>query len=152
MTRLLFTASAALSLLACDRGEAQSQPARARAAVPARPAAGFDTFWTRFRAAALAGDAAQLQALSRPVVLAHGELDDDPVRRLPAARVPGAVAAAMAAPDPDGMAGRVIRDSIRAHVRFAPGELDGVGQQRVGPFVFKPGTGGWRLAEIYAGS
>lgn len=114
--------------------------------------ADFGTFWARFRSAALAGDAAQLQALSSATVKVHGELDDDPATSLTAAKVPAAIAAALAAPDGQ-VEGRTVRAYLEGHDTPKPDNLDVMltgGERRVGPFVFKSGATGWRLAELYA--
>lgn len=144
MRRLLLVTAAA-ALVGCGSGNAQA-PQRKVVAAPAKQMS-FAAFWPGFRAAALAHDAATLRAMSRATVISHGELDDDPVRRLPAASVPGAVAALLAAPDDDDAGGRPLRATLAGKADTA---LTG-GQHRVGPFVFAPGAQGWRLAEIYRG-
>lgn len=123
-------------------------------AVPA-PAAtdqagGFAEFWPRFRQAALAGDAAALRSMSAPVVMAHGDLDDDPVKRLTPAEVPGAVAKVLAATDGMDAAGRTERAVLQAKAKLDATDLNGVGQQRIGDFVFKSDRAGrWRLTDLY---
>ena len=106
----------------------------------------FNAFWTRFQAAATSGNAAAIQALSAPTVLAHGTLDDDPVKHLSGANIARQVGAIVAANAPLDQSGR----TIRTKTRFTPDELDGVGQQRIGDLVFKRGPHGWQLAEVYA--
>lgn len=144
MRRLLIVAASA-ALMSCGSGNAAQAPQRkpTTAAPAARPAS-FAASWDAFRAAALAGDAARLRAMSRPVVISHGTLDDDPVRRLTPATVPGAVAALVAAPDDDAD-GKPLRETLAAKKVTVMTN----GQRQVGPFVFASGPKGWQLAELY---
>lgn len=147
MRRFLIVAATA-ALMGCGSGNAQA-PQRKPVAAPVK-ATTFAAFWSGFRAAALANDAGRLRAMSRATVLSHGELDDDPVRRLPAAAVPAAVAKLLAAPDAEDAGGLPFRATLAAGTGQQPLSLSG-GQRRVGPFVFAPGSTGWQLAEIYRG-
>jgi hypothetical protein len=120
---------------------------------PAATDASFQSFWPRFRQAALTGDAATLKTLSAPVVLGHGELDDDPVKKLTPAQVPDAVAKLMAAMDPLDGKGHTQRTLVQTKEQFAPGDMDGGKEQRVGNFVFSnAGAKGWQLSGLYLGS
>ena len=125
--------------------------ADAPAASPSKDAsaADFDAFWSRFRTAALAGDAAQIRALSRSTVQMHGLLDDSPVRQIASADIPAAVSAALAATDDASDNSPTVRSMFESHPHFAPGEVEGTGQVRFASFVFKPTAAGWRLAELY---
>lgn len=125
-------------------------PAPAAAApAGAAHAATLDAFWARFRTAALAGDAKTLTALSAPVVMQRGTLDDAPVVRLPAAKVPAVVAQLLALPDGADAQGRTLRQLMQAAVR-PPREAGGAADSyRFGDLVFARGAKGWRLTELY---
>lgn len=139
-----------LLLAACAPEPAADAPAPPQAA-PSRAREDFNGFWTRFRAAALAGDAAGLRALSAPVVVSRGEMDDDPELKLAPAKVPAAVKALMDKPDGADPQGRTLRQIVRSKVRFQPSEFDSPDQQRVGDLEFQRGRAGWRLTAVYRG-
>jgi hypothetical protein len=154
---LSMTGALALALLAACAPDAPAadaaspQAAATKAAAPAAKA-DFNGFWTRFRAAALAGDAAALRAMSAPTVASRGELDDDAELKLAPAKVPAAVKAVLDKPDGADPQGRTLRQIIRTKTRFQPSEFDGPDQQRVGDLEFQRGRDGWRLATIYRGA
>lgn len=124
----------------------------AEAPAPARSdAANLDAFWTAFRQAALAGDAATLTRLSAPVVEEHGELDDDPVQRVPARDVPARVAALLASPEEVDASGVPLADALKQARPPAAVQDDAPDFRRVGPLVFERGANGWRLTQMYRG-
>lgn len=153
--------SLALLVAACGSVADTAAATNAVAAVPT-PAAGenailvsgdFADFWSRFRQAALRGDGAALKAMSAATVLAHGELDDDPIRRLTPAQVPAAVAKVMAASDTLDAQGHTQRTLVQATERLSASDMDGRGEHRIGNFVFKAGAKGlWHLTDLYSGT
>jgi hypothetical protein len=131
------------------RNDAPGSPA---VTVPSRRAASAETldqFWPRFRRAALAGDAAALRAMSAPVVLQRSTLDDSPAVKLPAARVPAAIAKILTLPDGVDAAGRVHRDILKATPVAKPDGRQTADTYRFGDMVFARGKTGWRLTELY---
>lgn len=157
-------AAAALALLVtgCGSGTGSDAAPDAPTNAPVRdrapsasptPDTGFIVFWPRFRQAALAGDAAGLKAMSAPAVLAHGDLDDEPVARLTPAQVPPVIARLMAMPDTLDAQGHTQRTLFESKARLTAADLDGRGEQRIGNLVFKPDAAGtWHLSDLYVGS
>lgn len=111
----------------------------------------FQSFWGRFRAAALAGDEATLTLLSAPVVTGHGELDDDASKKLTSAQLPAAIAKLLANATPLDGAGHTQRTLFEGKSTITPRDLDSPKQERIGNFVFKSGRMGWRLTDLYVG-
>lgn len=90
--------------------------------------------------------------MSASTVLAHGDLDDDPVRRLTPARVPAALTKLMAATDMLDAQGHTQRTLVETKERLMPADLEGTGERRVGGLVFRPDAAGdWHLTDIYVG-
>lgn len=160
---------AALSLAACgalkpgsggnsSAGAAVSEPPVLANPVPRQSpttapppvaAESLEGFWTRFRAAALAGDDAAIRALSAPVVLQNGLLDDTPVVRLPVARVPEVIARIMLLPNGFDAAGRTHRALLEATPTPKRDPVQPRNYHRFGDLVFEHGDGGWRLTELF---
>ena len=126
----------------------------AAAVSPRRGASGvgaetLNQFWTRFRRAALAGDAAALRAMSATMVIQHSTLDDTPVVKLPSERVPAAVAKILALPDGVDAAGRIHRDILKATPVAKRDGQQTADTYLFGDMVFARGKTGWRLTELY---
>ncbi|USU03441.1 hypothetical protein NF699_10085 [Sphingomonadaceae bacterium OTU29LAMAA1] len=145
-----------IALLVAGCGDAVMPGEGAQAAVPRRaaaatpvPAASLEAFWTRFRRAALAGDAATIRALSAPMVVQNSTLDDGPAGRIPASRVPAAVATVLGRPDGVDAAGRTHRAILQATPVPKRDAQQPAGSYRFGDLVFTRGKAGWRLTEIY---
>jgi hypothetical protein len=134
--------------------EAPAAPATPVVAATAAPAVAaqdqsLEGFWTRFRKAALANDAAGIAALSAPVVMQHGDLDDSPKHRLSPAQVAPVLKKLLDNPDNVDDEGRTQRQLLEA-TRTA--KLDpnwAKDRVRVGDMEFVLGTSGWRLDQIY---
>ena len=131
--------------------QARSAPrSSSKASPPAiARAESLESFWTRFRAAALAGDAAAIRAMSAPVVIQRGILDDTPIVRLPAARVPAVLAQVLTLSDGVDDANRPQREMLEATPFPRRDPEQPVTTHHFGDLVFKQSARGWRLAEIY---
>lgn len=154
---------AALLLSACEseapKREAVAEPGPAVASAPALrappPAAApakvesLESFSMRFRAAALAGDAAAIRSLSASVVLQRGILDDTPVVRLPASRVPAVLAKVLRTSDGIDDANRTQRELLEATPVPTRDPEQPADYHRFGDLVFERGATGWRLTEVY---
>lgn len=113
--------------------------------------AGFQAFWQDFRRAVLAGDMAAVTRMSRLPVASHGELDDEPVLRLSASRLPPAFRRLLRRVD-DPATGRSVLDRIRDTPQPRIDPRNAVpGQVRVDDLVFERGRDGWRLTTLYRG-
>ncbi|MFV0623283.1 hypothetical protein ACBY01_04620 [Sphingomonas sp. ac-8] len=167
---MIFAALAASLLVACgaqpsdgagsatEDAEVVAAPAPAPTATVAAPrpmsspapAANekFDAYWQRFRAAALAGDAAGVAAASAPEVTSHGILDSDPIATLSPQEVPAIVAGLLASEEPIDPTGRTLRQVLGD---AAAPQRDGqpLGFRRVGPLTFQQIKGRWYLTEVY---
>lgn len=104
----------------------------------------LESFWTRFRTAALASDAAAIRSMSAPVVLQRGTLDDTPVVRLPASKVPGVIALILALPDGVDRARRSHRELLEVTPVPKPGPEEPADEYRFGDLMFERGADGWR--------
>ncbi|KQM61665.1 hypothetical protein ASE65_05425 [Sphingomonas sp. Leaf16] len=130
---------------------AAATPMAAATVTPAAPAEkqSLDAFWTKFRAAALAKDAAGIAALSAPVVVQRGDLDDAPEKRLSPAQVPAVLAALLEQTDGVDAANRTQRQMLQA---MPVPKRDGAfpeDQFRFGNMEFERGAQGWRLVRLY---
>lgn len=108
--------------------------------------ASLQTFWTKFRKAALANDAAGIAALSAPVVKQHGDLDDSPKYRLTRRQVPAVLRKLL---DNSGGGDRTQRQRLAASP--APvGDRSATDRAfRFGDMEFARGPAGWQLVRIY---
>lgn len=126
-------------------------PAIEATATPAAPAAGqsLDAFWTRFRAAALANDAAAIAAMSAPVVMQHGDLDDSPKFRLTPRQVAPVVAKILDKENGTDPEGRTHRQLLQAAASPPKDRSATQDHYRVGDLEFTRGADGWRLTALY---
>ena len=130
---------------------APAAPAIETVATPAAPAAdqSLDAFWTKFRAAALANDAAAIAAMSAPVVMQHGDLDDSPKFRLTPKQVAPVVAKILdkeTGTDPEGRTHRQLLQAAASPPKDRSATRD---DYRVGDLEFTRGANGWRLTALY---
>jgi hypothetical protein len=137
---------ALLLLAGCGGGEASADEYMGHTTVPGGPpvasatprteattvpvaAAGnpsLETLWARFRAAALANDAAAIAAMSAPVVIQYGDLDDSPQSRLSPRQVAPVVAEILAKDDgvdPQGRTQRQLMEAAATPPRIAASRL-----------------------------
>ncbi|WP_294321309.1 hypothetical protein [uncultured Sphingomonas sp.] len=134
--------------------EAPVTPATPMAAATATPAApaqeqAFPAFWTKFRAAALANDAAGIAALSAPVVMQHGDLDDSPKVRLKPAQVGPVLRKLLDNPDNTNGEGQTQRQLVEATTTAKVDPSWSKDRVRIGDMEFALGQNGWRLDQIY---
>lgn len=134
--------------------EAPVTPATPLAEATATPAApaqeqSLQAFWTKFRAAALANDAAAIAALSAPVVMQHGDLDDSPKFRLSPKQVAPVVAKVLEKDDGTDLQGRTHRQLLQAAASPPKDRSATKDNYRFGDMEFTRGTGGWRLTALY---
>ena len=87
--------------------------------------------------------------MSAPVVLQRGLLDDTPVIRLPAARVPAIVARVLALAHGADDAGPTQRDLLEATPVPKRDPEQPVDRHHFRDLVFEQGPRGWRLTELY---
>ncbi len=106
-------------------------------------------FWTTFRKAALAKDAAGIAALSASPVTQRGELDDSPVKRLMPGQVPPVLARLLDQPDGVDAAGRSQRAMLAATPVPRRDPQMPADRFRFGDMEFARGAAGWRLTQIY---
>ncbi len=130
---------------------ASATPAAPATAVPAAPAQeqSLQTFWTKFRAAALANDAAAIAAMSAPVVIQHGDLDDSPQSRLSPRQVAPVVAKILAKDDgvdPQGRTQRQLMEAASTPPKDCSATAD---HYRFGDIEFTHGAKGWQLTALY---
>lgn len=128
---------------------AATAPPTARA--PLAVSATFDGFWTSFRRAMLAGDAAAIRRHSADVVRSNGELDDDEMLDLPARDVPPLLARLLADPSEVEADGRSLRQVLESARPGTEDPNDSPSFRRVGPLVFERTNGTWRLTQVYRG-
>lgn len=126
-------------------------PTMEATATPAAPAKeqSLDAFWTKFRAAALSNDAAAIAAMSAPVVMQHGDLDDSPRFRLTAKQVPAVVAKILDKDDGTSLQGRTHRQLLQGATSPPKDRSATRDDYRVGDFEFTRGANGWRLTALY---
>ncbi|KQM87356.1 hypothetical protein ASE67_06465 [Sphingomonas sp. Leaf23] len=134
--------------------EAPVAPATPMVTATATPAASaqeqsFQAFWTKFRAAALANDAAGLAALSAPVVMQHGDLDDSPKVRLNPAQVGPVLRKLLDNPDNTNGEGQTQRQLVEATTTAKVDPNWAKDRVRIGDMEFALGKNGWRLDQIY---
>ncbi len=133
--------------------EAPVAPATSVVAASAAPVAAQDqslgAFWTKFRTAALANDAAAIAALSAPVVIQRGDLDDSPQLRLSPKQVPAVLAKVLAQPDGVDAAERTQRKMLQDTAVPKRDTAAPDGQFRFGNMEFERGAQGWRLVRVY---
>ncbi|MDJ0276639.1 hypothetical protein QLH51_07515 [Sphingomonas sp. 2R-10] len=158
--------AATLLLSACGGGEAPVEaniadaaapvkapvaPAIEATATPAAPAQeqSLDAFWTKFRAAALSNDAAAIAAMSAPVVMQHGDLDDSPKFRLAPEQVAPVVAKILDKNDGTSLQGRTHRQLLQAATSPPKDRSATRDDYRVGDLEFTRGANGWRLTALY---
>ncbi|MEH3040493.1 MAG: hypothetical protein PGN21_10580 [Sphingomonas paucimobilis] len=130
---------------------APATPVTEATATPAAPAQeqSLQAFWTKFRAAALANDAAAIAAMSAPTVVQRGDLDDSPQRRLSPAQVPAVLAKVLEQPDGVDAADRTQRQVLQATATPERDEAFPDNQFRFGNMEFERGAQGWRLVRFY---
>ena len=150
MPRFIFARFATVALIAC--GQAASARADGGEQAAAAASAGFDSYWTAFRAAVLAHDMKTVAALSAAPVRSKGQLDDDPIRMVPPVRLPAELARALATPAGDQGIGPSTLDRIRTTPHLSARELDGGNHQRFGSLGFTRVRGRWTLTTIYRAS
>lgn len=119
------------------------------ASAAAAEAETLDAFWSRFRRAALANDAAAIRALSAPTVEQLGELDDSPVVKLAPAQVPAVLARILERPDGVDDAGRTQRALLEAAASPPPERNQPADNYRFGDMEFERDASGWRLVRVY---
>lgn len=134
--------------------EAPVAPATPVVAATAAPAVAaqdqsLEAFWTRFRKAALANDAAGIAALSAPSVSQRGELDDGPQARLSPRQVPAVLAKLLEQPDGVDAAERTQRQMLEAMAVPKRDKSFPDNQFRFGNLEFERGAQGWRLVRMY---
>lgn len=131
--------------------EAPATPVAAATVAPAVVAQdqSLEAFWTRFRKAALANDAAGIAALSAPVVSQRGELDDGPQARLSPRQVPAVLAKLLEQPDGVDAAERTQRQMLEATAVPKRDKSFPDNQFRFGNLEFERGVQGWRLVRMY---
>lgn len=134
------TGAAATAALAVGNA-ATAEPAQAKNEA-------FATFWARFAAAALAGDARGIAQASAPKVARRGPLDDD-VASITPQQVPAAIATVLADPQPIDASGRSLRAVLGGADVPARDKAQPLGYRRVGPLVFEQRAGRWLLTTIY---
>jgi len=109
----------------------------------------LQAFWARFRKAALANDAVAIAAMSAPVVIQHGILDDSPKVRLLPRQVAPMLAKILDQDDGVDPQGRTQRQMMKA-ASAPPRDRSAVASQyRFGDMQFTRGVGGWRLTALY---
>ena len=123
--------------------------AKANAAAVLQAARTLPGFWTTFRKAALAHDAAGIASVSAPIVTQRGELDDAPVKRLTPDQVPPVLAKLLAQPDGVDDAGRSQRAMLAATPVPMRDPQMPADRFRFGDMEFTHGAAGWRLTQIY---
>lgn len=119
------------------------------AATPPQPAETLDAFWTKFRKAALENDTAGIAALSAPVVMQHGLLDDSPKHRLSPAEAAPLLLKLLDDPNNTDDEGRTNRQLLAATRKP---ELDtgwSTERLRLGDLEFAHGAKGWRFVQFY---
>lgn len=131
--------------------EAPATPVAAATAAPAVAAQdqSLEAFWTRFRKAALANDAAGIAALSAPSVSQRGEMDDGPQARLSPRQVPAVLAKLLEQPDGVDAAERTQRQMLEATAVPKRDKAFPDNQFRFGNLEFERGAQGWRLVRMY---
>jgi len=113
----------------------------------AQPAAGdgFAPFWTRFRAAALAGDMNALATLSRLPLKVGFDSDQDHPRAVDRSHFAAFMRTELKCPSENGTVLDGLRAKTRPNGRF---DFHDAHRADVGSFSFANGPGGWRLATI----
>ncbi len=134
--------------------EAPVAPATSVVAATATPVAAaqdqsLDAFWSKFRTAALANDAAGIAALSAPTVIQRGDLDDSPQLRLSPKQVPAVLAKVLAQPDGVDAAERTQRKMLQDTAVPKRDAAVPDDQFRFGNMEFERGAQGWRLVRVY---
>ncbi len=126
-------------------------PAASEAPVP--PAAAeeqsLQAFWAKFREAALANDAAGIAALSAPVVMQHGIMDDSPKYRLTPAKAAAVLLKMLDDPNTVDDEGRTNRQLLKATPNAPLDSGSSPDRLRVGDMEFAHGATGWRLDLFY---
>ncbi|WP_347092017.1 hypothetical protein [Sphingomonas parapaucimobilis] len=128
---------------------AMPNPATTAAPVAAAESSSLEAFWTRFRAAALANDAAAIAAMSAPVVIQHGDLDDSPQSRLSPEQVAPVVAKILAKNDGVDPQGRTQRQLMEAGGSPPKDRSATPDHYRFGDMEFTRGAKGWQLTALY---
>lgn len=130
---------------------ATASPSPAATAVPvaAAESSSIEAFWTRFRAAALAKDAAAIAEMSAPVVIQHGDLDDSPQSRLSPEQVAPVVAKILAKDDGVDPQGRTQRQLMEAAATPPKDGSATPDHYRFGDMEFTRGAKGWQLTALY---
>jgi hypothetical protein len=109
----------------------------------------LENFWSRFRKAALARDAAAIRSMSAPTVIQRGSLDDTAVVRLNSVHVPAIVDQVLALEDGVDPAGRTQRTLLAAMPAPKHDPAQPPDYHRFGDLVFERGARGWMLTELY---
>src|SRR5699024_5707681 len=109
----------------------------------------FTAFWTDFRAALLASDWAAAERMTRFPVEVHGDLDDDPVRKVERAKLPQLLQKLLT--QNSGRDEKTVRDQLQ-QTRTPEMPAPGANQVRVNDFHFERSGGQWRFVATYLSS